>query len=229
MTVIDPEAFIKRSSVYRQLPDADFTELAGGAVASKLVGDCREQAQVSGLMDLSIVPRSGFRGSNASAHLQALGLPVPEGPNQLSTGEKGELVLRLSPTEYWVLAPLDNCRAVERLKELPLPPACYPLYCQDSHAWFVMTGNHIAETMAKVCGVDLRETMFPKGAIAQTSVARVNAVIARHDVGGLPAISILSDSASSEYLWQALLDAMTEFGGRPVSLAAVQLKELPLT
>jgi sarcosine oxidase, subunit beta len=36
---------------------------------------------------------------------------------------------------------------------------------------------------------------------------------ARHDIGGSLAFSVLSESASAEYFWDCLVDAMTEFGG----------------
>ena len=42
----------------------------------------------------------------------------------------------------------------------------------------------------------------------------------------LPALAephLLADIASAEYLWGAVLDAMAEFGGRPVGLAALRI------
>ena len=62
----------------------------------------------------------------------------------------------------------------------------------------------------------------PKHAIAQTNLARLNAVILRADLGGMPAYDILSDIASAAYLWEALRDAMAEFDGAPVGLAAIR-------
>jgi sarcosine oxidase subunit gamma len=38
----------------------------------------------------------------------------------------------------------------------------------------------------------------------------------------VPAFHVLADSASAEYLWGCLLDAMAEFGGTPVGWAAVR-------
>jgi sarcosine oxidase gamma subunit len=42
-------------------------------------------------------------------------------------------------------------------------------------------------------------------------VARVNAVIIYHQLWGMPVFSILSDTASAEYLWDVLQDAALEF------------------
>ena len=66
--------------------------------------------------------------------------------------------------------------------------------------------------MAKLCGVDLRDEAFPCGAIAQTSMARVNVVVIHHVLGGEDSFSILCDSAGVEYLWRSLQDALLEFG-----------------
>ncbi|MFT5521114.1 MAG: sarcosine oxidase subunit gamma [Enterobacterales bacterium] len=77
----------------------------------------------------------------------------------------------------------------------------------------MLTGKYIEQTMAKICGVDLRKSSFPPDAIVQTSVARVNAVIVRHGENNIPIFSILSDSSSAEYLWDSLLYAMREFNG----------------
>jgi sarcosine oxidase subunit gamma len=38
----------------------------------------------------------------------------------------------------------------------------------------------------------------------------------------VPAYHVLADIASGEYLWACLVDAMAEFGGAPVGLAAVR-------
>jgi len=217
MSTMTPESFSKRSFVYRQLAGAEFAEVAGGALATDFKNG-RAQAERSGLLDLSVLPRTGFRGTRAAEHLEAAGLPVPAKPNQAEQSANGELVLRLSMKEFWVLGSLaDNGAAIDALNQRPLPDSdCYPLYCQDSHNWVTMTGAALPETMAKVCGVDLREASFAKGAVAQTSAARINVIVVNHEVNGIPCFSILSDSASAEYLWESLLDAMAEFGGEVI-------------
>ena len=222
MTAITPESFSKRSFVYRKLSGASFTEVAGGAMAADFSND-RSQAKKCALLDLSVLPRTAYRGLNAPAHLQGAGLPVPLQPNQASVSANGELVLRLSQKEFWVLAALEDGGAgVDALSQRDLPQDnCYPLYCQDSHAWFTLSGTHLPEILAKVCGVDLREAVFARGAIAQTSVARINVIVIHHQVNAIPCFSILCDSAAAEYLWECLLDAMSEFGGEPIGVAAL--------
>ena len=222
MNAIVPESFSKRSFVYRKQSGASFSEAADGALVVGF-GNDRVQAQQCGLLDLSILPRIGFRGFNSAMHLEALGLPAPAQPNQARVSAGGELVLRLSQKEFWVLASLaDQGAQVTSLHQRDLPNKdCYPLYCQDSHAWFALTGADLPELFAKICGVDLRQAAFPVGSIAQTSVARVNAIVINRPVNDIPCFFILSDSAAAEYLWECLLDAMNEFGGEPVGVSAL--------
>ena len=47
-------------------------------------------------------------------------------------------------------------------------------------------------------------------------------IVIRDDIADLPAFHLLADSASAAYLWDGLLDAMAEFGGRPVGLSALR-------
>ncbi len=222
MTSTTPESLNKRSFVYRKLTDATFSPVSGGAMALDVSSE-RKQAELSGLLDLSVLSRRGFRGTRAMTHLEALQLPVPIKPNLASTTENGELVLRLSQKEFWVLGSLqDKGASIDTLDQCSLPvDNCYPLFCQDSHAWLMMTGVHLPEIMAKVCGVDLREHGFPLGAIAQTSVARINVIVIHHQLKGIPCFSILCDSAAAEYLWDCLLDAMGEFGGKAIGISAL--------
>ena len=92
----------------------------------------------------------------------------------------------------------------------------------DSHAWFAVTGRQASEMFAKICGIDLRLHKFPDGGIAQTSIAKINGIILRQDQGPLPLFHLLADSASADYLWDCLMDAMAEFEGAPVGLAALR-------
>lgn len=198
MSTLPKVSELKRSFIYRDLVTEGASDTAGQAMT---------------LLDFSLQKRGGIRGVGAASILVKMGLPIPSAPNQSRTGDSGEHVLRLSPKEFWVLdSGSEAVSVVDSLNQVDsTDQKCFPLFCQHSHAWFVMTGDHLAETFAKICGVDLRENAFPKGSIAQTSVARVNAIIVSHSWQGKPAFSILSDGASASYLWGALHDAMMEF------------------
>ncbi len=173
------------------------------------------------LIDLTDLPRVGFRGVDAAGWLTARGYSLPDAPNRAVVCDDGTLVARLSQTEYFLLGSLaDRGQRIadEEAGWVLGEQRNYLLPRQDSHAWLQLSGRHVAEVMAKLCGVDLRAGAFPVGSVAQTSVARLNAIVINAGNAELSRFHILMDRASLEYFQAALLDAMGEFGGLPVSL-----------
>ncbi|HLO77247.1 MAG TPA: hypothetical protein VK196_12405 [Magnetospirillum sp.] len=166
------------------------------------------------LTDLSPFARTGFKGADTPDWLVRQGLAIPEIPNRAVTQADGSLLARLSAGEFLLLGrPGDQMGLVERLDGAwswgEGAGLCFPLPRQDSHAWFHLRGAAVPEMLAKLCGVDLRRHVFADGAVAQTSVARLNAIVIRQGDD----FHLLADSASAEYLWDCVVDAMAEFGG----------------
>lgn len=179
------------------------------------------------LVDLCLVPRSGFKGRGAPEWLQAQGLTLAE-PNRASRQADGTLAVRLAPREVLLLAPwpTGNAELIGRLDRAwpkgreGAEPRGYPVPRADSHCWFLLTGRHVPATLAKLCGVDLRIDRFAPLQVAQTQAARISVVILRDDTA-LPAWHLLADSASADYLWTCLTDAMQEFAGVTLDRAAL--------
>ncbi|HDS0917530.1 TPA: sarcosine oxidase [Pseudomonas putida] len=168
------------------------------------------------LTDLTELARVGFRGSDSAAYLQQLGYDLPAQPNHAVRQDDGSWVARLSQTEYLLLGNLANDGA--RVAGLEAgwvqdAPRNYLLPRQDSHAWLQLSGVYGSAVMAKLCAVDLRAGAFPVGAVAQTSVARINVIVVNVGSDERPALQLLFDRASLGYLREAMLDAMDEFDG----------------
>lgn len=174
----------------------------------------------TGLINLCAIDRTGVRGLNAETFLNDLGLPIPASPNQALSSSDGACVLRLSQKEFWILEnPVICSNLAEKVRQAALPASdCYRLFCRDGHAWFALTGDELPNIMAKICGVDMRAAAFPLGSIAQTSVARLNAIVVHHQINGAACFSVLCDSAAAEYMSACLLDAMQEFSGIELAL-----------
>ncbi len=98
----------------------------------------------------------------------------------------------------------------------------YPMPRRDSHAWLAITGPATPEMLAKLCAVDLRLSKFADLAIAQTSIAKMSAIVVRADIGPNPVFHLLADSAAALYFCECLMDAAEEFGGRIVGLKTLQ-------
>ena len=165
------------------------------------------------MQDCTVYSRVGFRGLGTESFLMSQGFPIPSQPNQSLRNEEGIAVLRLSNTEFWLLDTNNTHHEKIELLELAAQGLndVYRLFCQHSHACFVITGEKTSSMFSKVCGVDLRDSVFPIGSIAQTSVARINAIVTRQVEDGREYFLLCADLASAQYLWEALADAAAEF------------------
>lgn len=180
--------------------------------------------QQCAVVDLTGLPRVGFRGARSGEYLQSRGFSLPDKPNQAVTQPDGTHVARLSQTEYLLLGSLRDRGeriADEEVRWEMDHLANYLLPREDSHAWLQLSGVHTAEVMAKLCGVDLRSTAFAQGAVAQTSAARINVIVINVSSESLPVFHLLCDRASLEYFKGALMDAMAEFDGRALQIDAL--------
>jgi len=215
-----PTDFRHRSFVYRRLEAAGCTwrERNGAAVAGAFPAG-RGGAGPLGLADLSPLSRWGVKGVEVLDWLRREGWWVPNINNRAERMKDGTIVARLADSEVLLLDnPAVRSRRLDGVIAAVLPPKCYPLPRTDSHAWLYLVGASGPDCLAKLCGVDLRLHRFADLAVAQTSLARLSAVIVRDDRSGIPAFHILADSASALYLWDCLMDAMAEFDGRLLGL-----------
>ncbi|MFQ5935985.1 MAG: sarcosine oxidase subunit gamma family protein [Acidiferrobacterales bacterium] len=226
-----PSSFLRRTVLYRALEreGARFEEIDGAAVAmnyGRSLEDERVQASKLGLADLSPLARIGFKGAETITWLRKQGVEIGEHNNEAWVQPDGELAARLADNEVLILGNItsasDLCERLERACSFDSAPRCYPVPRRESYAWFIVSGAQTSAMFAKLCGVDLRVEKFPAGSVAQTSVARMSAIVIRHDLNDVPAFDLLFDSASADYLWACLRDAMREFDGGPIGLAALQ-------
>ena len=235
LTNLDPATLKRRSFIYRKLAaaGAEFAEVNGGAVAMRYLARGESEAATArrmGLADLSVLPHGGFKGRGTVEWLTSQGLAIGADSNKAYVQAGGELAARLAPTEIFLLDSLQGTgQLIGKLNSAwqwapaaPRPQQGYPTPRQDSHAWFMVTGEKSAEMFAKICGVDLRPKHCPVGTIAQTSIAKMSGIIIRADLGGILAYHLLADIASAEYLWTCLEDAIAEFDGGIVGLAALR-------
>ena len=228
--IVQPTDQPRRSMIYRLLVEhgAEFESYQNTAIAMRYANNNgeTENAKHMAITDLSPLPRIGFKGKDTPIWLQQQGVQIPERANQARRQNDNSLVLRLSDDEHLILSDLDLSSDITTnlIQHWQLEPGrmCYHMPRSDTHCWFALSGEHTPEMLAKVCGVDMRLHTFEIGRIAQTSVARTNAVVVRCDLGETPVFYVLADSASADFLWMCLCDAMNEFNGVPVGLVALR-------
>ena len=166
------------------------------------------------LLDLTDVPRVGFRGAQSADYLRQRGFVLPDAPNRAVTQADGSHIARLSSTEYFLLGSLADAgqRIADEEARWELDhSANYLLPRHDSHAWIQLSGHQLPALMAKLCGVDLRPEAFGPGAVAQTSAARINVIVINLGGDTAPTFQILFDRASHAYFLGAVNDALQEF------------------
>ena len=233
MTSTDPKHLKRRSHLYRwhQRHNAVFIERSDAAFVDHYTNQEDEVASLQrlGICDLSLLPRFGISGAGSRAWLRANNYELPQPPNTSLLQTDGGLLALLSDQEFLNLDLPALYRAEKSVDssrwEGDPAAAAYPVPRADSHCLFSVSGEHAASLFAKICGVDLRPEKHANGCVAQTSVARVNAIVVRQDLHATLNFYVLTATSAAEYLWECLVDAIHEFDGQPVGISALQTIE----
>lgn len=229
MNAVRPTQRARRSMLYRwhESHGASFLECGGAIVVANYAADAAEARAVRdlGLCDLSTLRRWGVTGRGATARLADIGFDVPADANRAARQPNADILARLSNDEYLLLATgmlhgAEPSTGISDAGDHAAGPV-YGLPRQDSHCWFAVTGRRAAAMLATVCAVDMRDSAFADGAIAQTSVARVSAVVLRCDLRDCPCYFVLSSSTAAEYLWDAIAGAMDAPGAAVIGVRAL--------
>lgn len=75
-----------------------------------------------------------------------------------------------------------------------------------------LTGDAAPRVMEKVCSIDLSDRMCPDRAAFRASVASVVTDVIRDDLGGTRSYLLSCERSSGQFLFDALMDAGSEFG-----------------
>lgn len=76
-----------------------------------------------------------------------------------------------------------------------------------------LSGSDAVAMLAKVCAIDLADTVTPNGTALRTSVAKLVTDVIRDDhPDGTRSYLLHCERASGQHLWDCLLDAGAEFG-----------------
>jgi len=224
--MVDPAAFPRRSPLRRRLEtEGAIWRALGDTAIAETVGPAISPGGIV-IADLSALPRLGFKGRGTIPAMQRRGIIAEPTPNRAYRQEDGGLCLVLAPGEVILLSNLAG--ADERLAQLEAnwriedQERTYPLPRRDSHAWLAVAGEALPEMFAKLCAIDLRHDKFADLTIAQTSIAKMSAILARVDAGPNAVFHLLVDSAAALYFCDCLLDASAEFDGRIVGLDVLQ-------
>ncbi len=234
-TDITPDKLERRSFLYRKFDKSKVTWsiINNYATVSSIIDLDKETncAKHLALSDLSYLQRIGFKGEGACEWLEKQNIQIPISANDSLQDTNGCLIARLGINDMLIL---DNIKretnvpnTLEKLWHQDYSqsnkPCGFIMPRQESHTCFSISGNHAPEMFAKLCAIDLRTEKFNNKRVTQTSLARLGATIIRNDLNTLINYLVLVESASAEYCWDCLLDAMQEFKGQIIGTSALSV------
>lgn len=173
-------------------------------LASKLKGQkAVSQADVAesvGLADLSGQAVWHVRGKSAANKVPAgVGGVIKEG-DALIAQPRGD--------QYFVIGKQPDVESSAEGDVLTVTDLTH------SYGHLLLIGKHATDVLAKTCGLDFYDKVFPNLTIAQSSLAKVRASIIRDDRDGVAAYHILVGYPVTAYVWDVVFDATQEFGGK---------------
>lgn len=129
------------------------------------------------LADFTAHPRFGIKGPGSAAWLQAVLGPLPE-VNRTAVHGDARLV-RLGGEDFLLTG--AGSVALAEAWRAAAPPRGYWSWREEGWAWLQLGGPDAAAVMARLCAIDLRDERFPAGALAQTRVAHLEAIVVPTD------------------------------------------------
>ena len=165
------------------------------------------------LTDLSGVPVILIQGDAADTLKQHFA-QVPTKPGDLVEGSDS-LLARLTPTEfYWFgLSPSAKLPSAAALDDNFAGTQRFAHATDYTHGRAVvrLTGTEAGEVLSKICGLDFHDTVFPNLWAAQTSAAKIKALIVRCDENDIPTYFLHVNRTLGQYFWETVWDAGQEF------------------
>ncbi len=179
--------------------DLPFSSPLAALVAELVVSDGAQLEDWSGRVVVDL------RGRTTPAGLGDVAAPQDVG-NIARLGHG--ILIRLRP-DRWFYVALSQSEAARRFADQP-----DDLTRTDvTHAYGILhlSGARVPDLLAYVCALDFAERTFPDGHAAQTSLAKVPALIVRLD-GEERAYIILVERSVTAYVWTVIADIFSSSG-----------------
>lgn len=168
-----------------------------------------------GLADLSRIPKFDVRGG-CSESLPELDARAGIWPQR--------------PGETLVTCPPESAAAVrEQLdRYASVAGEDAPVYVSDvtaGYAALLLAGPDSGNVLGRLSDIDASDTALPNLDCVQTGIHHVRAMVARQDLGSLPAYLIFTGREYGEWLWDTVMLAGVSCGIRPFGSQAQQILE----
>lgn len=173
-----------------------------------------------GLVDISARGKLILKGAEVDGIInENLGKTSTRPGDAIESQSKQILVAKLTSDELFILTPPGAEQEIGSSLEAEIASqnSFVSVIDQTSGlAGLQISGPKSIGVMCKLCALDFSSNNFPNLHVAQSSFAKVQATIVRHDRDKILAFELFSDRSYAEYLWGAILDAGKEFDIQPV-------------
>jgi heterotetrameric sarcosine oxidase gamma subunit len=183
-------------------------------IAGWLVSGRRSSAALT-LTDCTPLTKVAVRAAIDGSVAGALDVPLGRARRAGAFGVRDVLVVGAGPGEWLVLAaPGQQRELIDGLGELAAgsPSLASVVDLTSGRAAIRLDGEQSADLLAKECALDLGDRMCPNGTALRSGVAGVATDIVRDDRRGTRSFLLHCERSSGQYLFDALLDAGSEFG-----------------
>lgn len=150
------------------------------------------------------------------------------GPDDLDIGSGATAenvhLYRLRRDVFFVHAPPGlEAEEYARLNERAAATKRFVTVSDGTHGQCEMRliGPQSPALLRQVCSLDFHKAAFADGTARQTSVAKINQLVIRRDLGALPSFALVGARSMGEYLWGVLWEAGEEWDIAPIGLAAL--------
>jgi sarcosine oxidase subunit gamma len=167
--------------------------------------DMQERPQTVGMAAITNWHHLHIRGMGAEAvlsHTYSLSQMTIGAVTSVSDG----ILIRLRRDEFVLLAS-DLNPAMKQLESKPSEALFTLTDITHGRAVICLGGAPAAEVLPKVCGLNFTDSHFPNRYAAQTSLAKVRALIVRLDTVQAPAYYLIVDRSLAAYVWEVVYDA----------------------
>jgi 4-methylaminobutanoate oxidase (formaldehyde-forming) len=174
--------------------------------------------------DMSAHGKVQIEGEAAASVIRAGLGGAPEGVGAGWRGEASEAYC-IRPDLFLVLTPPGGEGAVvARLEAARAGHSGLVTVTDLTHGLAALSviGPHSRDVLGRLCALNLADDVFPNRSARATSVAKTRQVIARRDVGGVLAYTLVGARSLAGYLWEALIETAQAWGGAPIGAHAVE-------
>jgi sarcosine oxidase subunit gamma len=195
--------------------DVPFRSPLAGTLGGYATGSAEQARNQVGLADATGRGLLCLRGRDVGSALRSVWDAGSLQAGEVTQVPEGALArLRADELLWMALTPSTEIGALEaRIAASPRTGLVTVTDVTHGHGLFQLVGQRAPDVLAKLCGLDFEAAAFPDQHVAQTSLAKVTALILRLDVSGGRAYWVMVERSLAVYMWETVWAAMREFEG----------------